>query len=406
MSALLLAALLRANLAAGAAVLLILVLRRPVRHRFGALAAYALWLVAPICAAASLIPVEAPPEVLAPVVRLVGVATTAATPLVRRAPDLASILVVAWLAGVIATFGLLAWRQARFVRSLGRLVPSRIDRSLLRAERQGFGPAVIGALRPRIVTPSDFEQLFEPEARDLILAHERVHLARGDAPINALAAALQCAGWFNPLLHLGVRLMQVDQEIACDAAVLARHPRARRIYAETLLNTLLLSRPAPLACHWPATGQHPLMERVTMLNSSSVSPLRKAFGAALVGGLALLGAGAVTALSACAAQPAEQAMITRPVWTERPTGADMLRYYPADAAKAGAGGRAAISCGIAKDGRLEDCVVRNQAPAQYAFGQAALQLSQHFQMKSADQDGKPTRGGKIVIPIIFAAPQS
>jgi TonB family protein len=405
-SALLLAALLRANLAAGAAVVLILVLRRPVRHRFGALAAYALWLVAPICAAASLIPVEAPPEALAPVVRLVSAATTAATPLVRQAPDLASILVLAWLVGVIATFSLLAWRQTRFVRSLGRLVPTQTDRSLLRAERQGFGPAVIGALRPRIVTPSDFEQLFEPEARDLILAHERVHLARGDAPINALAAALQCAGWFNPLVHLGVRLMQVDQEIACDAAVLARHPQARRIYAETLLNTLLLSRPAPLACHWPATGQHPLMERVTMLNSSSVSPLRKAVGAALVGGLALLGAGAVASLSACATKPAEQAMVTRPVWTEKPTGADMLRYYPADAAKAGAGGRAAIGCSIAKDGRLKDCVVRNQAPAQYAFGQAALQLSQHFQMQPLDHDGKPTRGGKIVIPIVFAAPQS
>ena len=143
-----------------------------------------------------------------------------------------------------------------------------------------------------------------------------------------------------------------------------------------------------------------------MLNSSSVSPLRKAVGAALVGGLALLGAGAVASLSACATKPVEQAVVTRPIWTERPTGADMARYYPADAARAGAGGRAAISCGIAKDGRLKDCVVRNQVPAQYAFGQAALQLSQHFQMKPADQDGKPTRGDRIVIPILFAAPQS
>jgi len=406
MSALLLAALLRANLAASAAVLLILILRRPVRHRFGALAAYALWLVAPICAAASLIPVEAPPEALAPVVRLVSAATTAATPLVRQAPDLASILVVAWLAGVIATFSLLAFRQARFVGSLGRLAPSRTNRTLLRAERQGFGPAVIGALRPRIVTPSDFEQLFEPEARDLILAHERVHLARGDAPINALAAALQCLAWFNPLVHLGVRVMQADQEIACDAAVVARHPQARRIYAETLLNTLLLSRPAPLACHWPATGQHPLMERVTMLNSSSVSPLRKAVGAALVGGLALLGAGAIAALSACATKPTAQVMITQPIWIEKPTGADMLRYYPTDAAKAGAGGRATISCDVASDGRLRDCIVRAQAPAQYAFGEAALKLSQHFQMEANAMDGKHTRGGRVFIPIVFAAPQT
>jgi TonB family protein len=141
------------------------------------------------------------------------------------------------------------------------------------------------------------------------------------------------------------------------------------------------------------------------LNSSSVSPLRKALGATLVGGLALLGAGAVASLSACASRPAEQAMITRPAWIEKPTGADMARYYPADAAKAGAGGRAAIGCGVANDGRLKDCVVRNQTPAQYAFGQAALQLSRHFQMKPTDQDGKPTRGGRIVIPIVFAAPQ-
>jgi len=405
MSALLLAFLLRANLAAGAAVVVILLLRRPIRRRFGALAAYALWLVAPICAAVSLIPAAAPPEVLAPVVQMVSAATAAATPLVSRAPALTSVLAATWLAGAIGAFGLLAWRQARFVRSLGRLVPSDIDPTLLRAERAGFGPAVIGALRPRIVIPSDFKQLFDAQARALVLAHERVHLARGDAGVNALAAALQCVAWFNPLVHLGVRLMQVDQEIACDAAVVARHPQARRIYAETLLGALLLSRPAPLACHWPATGQHPLMERVAMLNASSVTPLRKAVGAALVGGLTLLGVGAVASLSACATKPAEQAMVTRPIWIERPNGLDMARYYPAEAAKAGAGGRAAIGCGIAKDGRLRDCVVRSQAPAQYAFGQAALKLSQHFQMQPLDHDGKPTSGGKIVIPIVFAAPQ-
>ena len=70
MSAVILSALLRANLAGSVAILLILVLRRPMRLRFGPLAAYGLWLAAPFCALASLVPVHAPAAVLAPAVTL------------------------------------------------------------------------------------------------------------------------------------------------------------------------------------------------------------------------------------------------------------------------------------------------------------------------------------------------
>src|SRR4051812_4057723 len=46
----------RANLALAAAVLLVLILRRPVRGLFGARAAYALWLMAPLATVAALLP--------------------------------------------------------------------------------------------------------------------------------------------------------------------------------------------------------------------------------------------------------------------------------------------------------------------------------------------------------------
>ncbi|MBO9547429.1 M56 family metallopeptidase, partial [Caulobacter sp.] len=241
MSALVLTALVRANLALAAAILLVLLLRRPVRARFGALAAYALWLVAPLCAAVGLLPAHAPPQALAPVTVLARAVSRSAAPLVHKGPVLPTALVVAWAAGAGLTLALLLIRQRRFTASLGRLRPSQVEPGLLLAERRDFGPAVIGALRPRIVAPADFEQRFQGAARAVVLTHEQVHLARGDAAINALAAMLRCLCWFNPLVHVAVRRMQVDQEIACDEAVVARHPQDRRVYAQALLDTLLVS---------------------------------------------------------------------------------------------------------------------------------------------------------------------
>jgi TonB family protein len=395
MSAVVLAALLRANLAGSAAILLILLLRRPVRDRFGALAAYVLWLAAPVWAAASFLPAPASAKAMAAVVLLADMARGEA-PMIRSAPDIVVILVVAWLSGAAATLGLFAVRQALFHRSLGRLVRCPTDRSILRAEREGFGPAVIGVLWPRIVLAGDFDLRFEGEARRLVLTHERVHLARGDATINALAAALQCLAWFNPLIHLGVRVMRMDQEIACDAAVLARHPHARRTYAEALMTTLNFPQSVPLGCHWPAAGHHPLKERVAMLNSSSVPHLRKVAGAVIAGGIALLGAGAVWA-----AKPAAPFVITQPDWTRKPTGDEIARFYPAEAMKAGVNGSAVIDCGVATDGRLRNCAIDAQKPARFRFGEAALKMSPLFRMRPMTVDGKPTAGGHVAIPIRF-----
>ncbi len=98
------------------------------------------------------------------------------------------------------------------------------------------GPAVLGFLRPRIVTPDGFQDHFTPQEQAAILAHERVHLARQDARINALAALLWCLCWFNPLIHLGARWLRIDQELACDASAVAGSI-SRRDYAQALLKS-------------------------------------------------------------------------------------------------------------------------------------------------------------------------
>ena len=58
------------------------------------------------------------------------------------------------------------------------------------------------------------------------------------------------------------RELRLDQELACDAQVVAAHPAARRSYAEAMLKTQLAGRPLPLGCYWPAPAAHPLVERI------------------------------------------------------------------------------------------------------------------------------------------------
>lgn len=305
--------LVRANLAICAAVIVALLLRRPVRRLFGARTAYALWLIAPLATAAVLAPsrtvvVRAPAPTF-PVISIQALTTTAQPPPATATPgpvletpaplrDLDGPLIAIWALVALLALAVQAERQRRFVKSLGRLRP---DDGLFHAERSGVGPAVIGALAPKVVLPADFAVRFTREEQALILAHERSHLSTGDAQINALTTALQCLFWFNPLVHLGANRLRVDQEIACDAAVLTRFPVASRQYGEAMLKTQLAPNAPPLGCHWPASANTQLKERFVMLKQHRQGRARRLIGGGAVAALSL-GVG----LAVWAAQPARE----------------------------------------------------------------------------------------------------
>ena len=210
-------------------------------------------------------------------------------PLLSKAPltqaSLFTVGLLAWAAGFFALAGLLWQQQRRFRRRLGLL--RRIDAGLWQASTDDIGPVLIGLLRPRIVVPADFDHRYDPQQRELVLAHERVHLGRGDLPMNALACVVRCLFWFNPLVHLAAAKLRLDQELACDAVVLARNPRAGRAYATALLKTQLADLGLPVGCAWQSS--HPLMWRISMLKKPLPGPARLMLGA----GLAVLTSSAV-----------------------------------------------------------------------------------------------------------------
>jgi beta-lactamase regulating signal transducer with metallopeptidase domain len=256
----------RANLVAGFAILAVLALRLPARRRFGPEIAYRLWAAPPIAAVATLIPLK-----------------------VARGPlhtshvisaDVSPLLMTVWLAG-LAVAVLLLWRaQAAFLKS----------------EKTGdAGPAVVGVITPRLVMPPD-DGRYSADERALIRAHEREHILRKDPRAGAVIALAQCLGWFNPMVHVAAYVARLDQELACDAAVLKRHPRSRALYARTLLKTQLAGAALPLGCYWPSRSKHPLEVRVELLR-------RPAVDGGFEGPL-LVGAGVVSAaLVAWSVQP-------------------------------------------------------------------------------------------------------
>ena len=75
--------------------------------------------------------------------------------------------------------------------------------------------------------------------------------------------------WFNPLVHLAAARFRFDQELACDAAVIARHPDSRRRYGAAMLKTQRAEFGLPMGCHWQSS--HPLKERVAMLKQAPPS---------------------------------------------------------------------------------------------------------------------------------------
>ena len=288
------ATLAEATLASSVAIGLVLLLRRPLRARFGAAIGYAAWLLVPVALVAVLIPAA---SVQMPAVWMPAMMEVAASQPVMGAVagfDWTSLALSAWGFGMLVATGCFTFQQRRFRLALGAL-ELRADGLQQAGSARGL-PATFGLLHPKIVVPVDFEQRYSPEQRALMHAHERSHIRGGDLQVNAFVAALRCLMWFNPLLHLVARHFRHDQELACDQRVIARHPHSRRAYGEAMFKTQLATQPLPLGCHW-GYG-HPLKERIEMLKQPVPTRSRRTIGVALMTALALM-----TGTVAWAAQP-------------------------------------------------------------------------------------------------------
>jgi beta-lactamase regulating signal transducer with metallopeptidase domain len=282
--------LLAVSLIAGVAMLLLCAARVQLRRAFGARIAYAAWAAVPAAVMMSLLPAaRMPAPVQHAVAPLRHIASVSAPAVPTAAVEWQPWLVAIWLTAAAAMLAWLWRAHVRYRRSLG---PLRLQDGVFYAD--GEGPAVVGLWRPVIIVPDDFAMRYTPQEQQLILAHEAVHVRRRDPLMNALCALLQCVLWFHPLVHLAARRFRLDQELACDAAVMHAHPGLKRSYGEAMLKTQMSNQAALIHCHWQSI--HPLKERIMQLQHTAPTSFRRLLGRATVTALvAACGYGAMAA---------------------------------------------------------------------------------------------------------------
>ena len=91
-----------------------------------------------------------------------------------------------------------------------------------------------------------------------------------------------------------------------------------------------------------------------------------------------------------------------PWWTTSINPEKVLSVYPAKAAEAGVkSGRGVADCLVAADGKLTDCRVAREKPADLGFGASAVTIAQLLQMNPWSEKGRPVTGARIKLPIDF-----
>jgi beta-lactamase regulating signal transducer with metallopeptidase domain len=181
--------------------------------------------------------------------------------------DWRAVVLTIWALGamIVAALGMRAQRHLRKRLHDAKAIVdvNASDVPILRVNVMDIGPALVGAWRACIVVPADFDERYDSAELELIIAHEAMHLRRGDGWWSLFAQVALTLFWFNPLAWYALRVMRHDCELACDAAVLRQHGMPRHTYAKAMLKTQSASFFPPVGCGW--SPRHPVMERIAML---------------------------------------------------------------------------------------------------------------------------------------------
>lgn len=284
--------------------LLVLAIRPLVSDRFGARAAYLLWLGPALRMILPPLPAEWFGENGAAVQDVVVVLAGSSSPSLQPATAtgggtvwlIASLSI--WLGGAVLFFGRHWLSYLRFSRDAAEDSRALFDAGniLVTASPSVSSPIALGVFGKFVIVPADFEHRYDAAEQRLAVAHELTHHDRHDVPVNFAALAVLSLHWWNPVAHIAHRAFRLDQEAACDAIVLhGATADERHAYGSALFKSAM-GRVPLAACAMGATTT--LKERLRRIVSGPVEGRvarpGAAFAALLVlGGVAITASGAV-----------------------------------------------------------------------------------------------------------------
>lgn len=285
-----------ALIASAALMLVVLAVRAPVRGWFGPRIGYALWaipalrLILPPLPSSFFTSALTDGAVAPMLVLFAGPRGAGASSHGLEPSFVGNAALVVWLVGAVAVFATYAARHFVFCRRLRAMGTGNLRVASIRVIATDVdGPLAFGVFQRFIAVPHAFASDYDAGERNLALAHERLHHARGDLIANWASIAVLAVHWWNPIAWLAIRAFREDQEFAVDAQVLAaKGPDALASYAHVLAKAAGIG--ALPACNLNARCN--LKGRLMMLGQN-----RRTSPQLVIGGitLAVLGGTALTA---------------------------------------------------------------------------------------------------------------
>ncbi|MDO5554975.1 MAG: M56 family metallopeptidase [Planctomycetia bacterium] len=169
-------------------------------------------------------------------------------------------LFTVWLIGFLLCWGYFLWNYSLILNQLGsseRVTRGRLHRKVrclsvqlglrrspaLMISRSARFPFVVGLFRSTVVLPTGLADGTCSEATlENALLHELTHFKRWDIQAVWFAMFVQSIFWFHPLLWWAGQRLCHWRELACDETSLNSQRTSPLDYAQTLLDTLRISR--------------------------------------------------------------------------------------------------------------------------------------------------------------------
>ncbi len=176
-------------------------------------------------------------------------------------------------------------------------------RQTVRLFKSGFveTPVVIGFLKPVVLIPASVFLQISPHELETIIAHELVHIRRGDALVNFAQSFVEVLFFYHPCVWWISFIIRNEREFAADETVVKILENSRIVYATALANLeelrqLTNQKLTPLAT--AANGGN-LMQRISKIlqKNTKISSRKTVSLWSAVAALALISAFFLTVFS-------------------------------------------------------------------------------------------------------------
>lgn len=189
------------------------------------------------------------------------------------AKGLINVLTVLWIIGFSLFASYNMWSYFRLRKRVSMSIPSGEVRIC-----DGISqPFILGVFKSTIYIPSDLKH----EIRDSVIAHEKVHISRGDYSVRLLYTFVLMVHWFNPLVWLAFRMSERDMEMACDDAVTRQMSKEKR--EEYLAAVIHCSKVDTKNCCQLGFANGSVKERIENIAHPSHAKRRVIFACVIIG---------------------------------------------------------------------------------------------------------------------------